>query len=83
MIETGLRPDREGMDVTEAATQEAYDKGRRDERARIVRWLQEMYAGYYQMARQERVSWVRMALYEQVRAIGEAIHHIEKGGDAT
>ena len=62
--------------------QEAYDKGRRDERERIVRLLQEMYARHYQMARQERDRWVRMAHYDQARAIEEAIRRIaERGGE--
>ena len=58
--------------------QEAYDKGRRDERERIVRLLQEMYARHYQMARQERDKWVRMAHHDQARAIEEAIRRIEE-----
>src|SRR5690606_18191650 len=60
--------------------QEAYDKGRRDERERIVGVLQEMYARHHQMARQERDKWVRMAYYEQTRAIEEAIRRIEEDG---
>ena len=76
--------------------QEVYDKGRRDERVRIVRLLQEMCARHYQMAFQERDKWMRIAHYDQAGAIEEAIrridqagaieeaiHHIKKGDDTT
>ena len=63
-------------DITTPEGRSAYEQGRRDERERIVRLLQEMYARHYQMARQERDKWVRMALYDQARGIEEAIRHI-------
>jgi len=65
-------------DITTPEGRAAYEQGRRDERERIVRLLQEMYARHHQMARQERDKWVRMAHYEQTRAIEEAIRRIEE-----